>query len=170
MANEEHLAKLKEGVEAWNQWRDRVQSLDLSGVKLQGAELSHANFHRVDLSRSDLQFADLRCANLRRADLSDVKLIMVNLMDADLQEANLSRAPSKRWSRSRFPLSPRTSIFSVTGKGDSDAQVNEGTDHSLNSVNEPSPRQSGFTGAKRDRVGIRMDTVESGAGLLQVRR
>ena len=68
--------------------------------------------------------------------------------------------PHSRWSRSKFLLSPRTSRFSVTGKGDSDAQVNEGTDRSLDSGNEPSPRRSRFAGARRDRGGIRMDTVE----------
>jgi hypothetical protein len=45
MANPEHLAKLKEGVEAWNQWRWSNPSVkpDLIRAKLSGAGLSGAN-------------------------------------------------------------------------------------------------------------------------------
>ena len=46
MANEEHLAKLREGVEAWNEWRGKnpdlepdIQEAYLSNAQLQGADL-----------------------------------------------------------------------------------------------------------------------------------
>jgi hypothetical protein len=44
VANPEHLAKLKEGVEAWNQWRNSNPSIkpDLSESDLDGANLSEA--------------------------------------------------------------------------------------------------------------------------------
>ena len=39
MANPEHLAKLKEGVEVWNQWREenRGEVVDLREADLSGA-------------------------------------------------------------------------------------------------------------------------------------
>ena len=61
-----------------------------------------------------------------------------------------------------FPSLRERRIFSVTGKGDSDVTGNEGTSHSLDSAHEPSASRSRVPGAKRDRVRIRMDTVEGG--------
>jgi hypothetical protein len=45
MANEEHLAQLKQGVEAWNQWRavNHDIRVDLTGADLRGANLRIAN-------------------------------------------------------------------------------------------------------------------------------
>ena len=42
MANEEHLARLKQGVEAWNQWRNGNYGIkpDLTEADLRGANLS----------------------------------------------------------------------------------------------------------------------------------
>jgi hypothetical protein len=66
MANEEHLALLKQGVEAWNEWKANNPDIrpDLSfatgngitirGAKLSGVDLSRANLSRADLSRADL--------------------------------------------------------------------------------------------------------------------
>jgi len=64
MANEEHLAILKKGVEEWNTWRKENP------------------YVRPDLS----------AANLRMADLSGADLRGVHLIYADLSGANLSRA------------------------------------------------------------------------------
>ncbi len=56
MANEEHLKKLKEGVEAWNKWRKPnderpdLSGADLSGYDFTSLNLSHANLEGVDLS------------------------------------------------------------------------------------------------------------------------
>ena len=51
MANKEHLARLKQGVEAWNQWRDLNRDIipDIS---------------QVDLREAYLREVDLRGANL----------------------------------------------------------------------------------------------------------
>jgi hypothetical protein len=49
MANEEHLARLKQGVTVWNRWRDTnydIQS-DLRGADLAGADLSGTDFTRA---------------------------------------------------------------------------------------------------------------------------
>jgi hypothetical protein len=114
MANEEHLARLQQGVEAWNQWRvaNRNIQLDLSGANLSGANLSGANLMKADLDdavlreadltrvdlddavlrEADLTRADLTRADLTRADLGDADLSGVNLSGADLREAHLERA------------------------------------------------------------------------------
>jgi len=94
MANPEHLAKLKEGVEAWNPWRKEnweiapdLQNGLLGGARLQGVNLSQANLKGAFLAGANLQDAKLREANLKGADLAGG-----NLKDADLREANLKGA------------------------------------------------------------------------------
>jgi hypothetical protein len=86
MANENHLELLRQGVDAWNAWREKNSSVspDLASAPLQpyelsGANLQGANLHRADLSGTTLVGANL---NLSRADLSG----------GDLRGANLSRA------------------------------------------------------------------------------
>jgi uncharacterized protein YjbI with pentapeptide repeats len=82
MANDEHVALLKTGVKAWNEWRRENFDVkqDISYAHLGGADLSGAN-----LSRAYLYNADLRKADLRKADLSYARL-----GGADLSGANLS--------------------------------------------------------------------------------
>ncbi len=48
MANPEHLAKLKEGVEAWNKWRAENEGVrvDLSKAYLNGAKLTKADLDK----------------------------------------------------------------------------------------------------------------------------
>src|SRR5437763_1115612 len=57
MANQEHLNKLKEGVEVWNQWRKEhpdvrpdLSEADLSGADFSGAKVAWTTFGNVDLS------------------------------------------------------------------------------------------------------------------------
>jgi len=65
MANPEHVAKLKEGVEAWNKWRDASdETPDLSGIELNGDSLTHYNFALADFSGAQLfniNFEEARC-------------------------------------------------------------------------------------------------------------
>src|SRR5712691_5650373 len=89
MANQDHLDILKQGVEAWNQWREEhagiqpdLRRADLRGADLRGADLSYAELDNADLSR----------ANLSRANLSYSYPIAANLSSANLSEANLSEA------------------------------------------------------------------------------
>jgi uncharacterized protein YjbI with pentapeptide repeats len=94
MANEEHMEILKQGVEIWNQWRDRFRDLlpDLRDADLTGLELSGADLSRARLAKAHLLKAILRQTNLRSADLSSANLRRADLFSADLMEANLSSA------------------------------------------------------------------------------
>jgi len=121
MANPEHLSKIREGVKAWNNWRETNPDIlpDLSKANLSGAKLgspkdptkaklraakrldlalmgfgSHdgANLAGADLSGADLSRADLNNAVLSKADLTKAKLNSANLYWTYLREAKLSGA------------------------------------------------------------------------------
>jgi uncharacterized protein YjbI with pentapeptide repeats len=51
MANKEQLAILKQGMAAWNKWREENPDakIDLSGEELEGLDLSTANFRNADV-------------------------------------------------------------------------------------------------------------------------
>lgn len=89
MANEEHLAILKKGVEAWNQWR-----VDLPYVRpdLSRADLRMTNLGEADFSEANLSNANLRWTSLNGADLSFSDLSRADLSFSDLSRANLNMA------------------------------------------------------------------------------
>jgi uncharacterized protein YjbI with pentapeptide repeats len=94
MANEEHVAKLKKGVAAWNAWRKENPGIrpDLRSANLGGADLSKADLSKADLSKADLSKADLTGSDLTVADLIQANLIQANLTRAKLSSANLDGA------------------------------------------------------------------------------
>jgi uncharacterized protein YjbI with pentapeptide repeats len=94
MADKEHLKKLKQGVEAWNKWRDKYYEVvpDLRGVNLSNANLVAFNFHVTNLSGAILSKANLAMSILVHADLREAKLERALLQDADLQHAKLNQA------------------------------------------------------------------------------
>jgi hypothetical protein len=99
MANQEHLAKLKEGVAAWNEWREENPDTDpdLSDTNLSGADLGDATLFRADLrdaelSNTNLFGADLIAVNLSNADLRSVELSRASLQRAVLVDTNLENA------------------------------------------------------------------------------
>lgn len=114
MANEGHLEILKQGVEAWNEWREKDSKIrpDLSRTNIIGMNLIRANFinvnfieanfdWRANLSESNLVLSTLKRANLRgvylnSANLSRADLTMADLTGADLREANLSEATLRK--------------------------------------------------------------------------
>ena len=84
MPNPKHLAHLKRGVAAWNEWRAANTESDL--------DLREANLPRANLDGADLSGANLATANLRGAHLNGAILIEANLNGADLREADLGGA------------------------------------------------------------------------------
>lgn len=108
MANPEHLAILKQGVEVWNAWREANPDVvpDLSGaelsytdfsnaymqhVNLTGTVLHRASFHRTILSWAVLEGADLSHAGLPQAYLYQTNFRSANFNLAAVERAELNR-------------------------------------------------------------------------------
>jgi uncharacterized protein YjbI with pentapeptide repeats len=113
MANDEHVALLKQGVDVWNAWRERnpttrpdLANADLNevnlepdqkmadGVNLNEADLQEVNFSKANLYKASFYGADLRKANLSAAWLGNAVLIRANLSDANLRSTYLGGADS----------------------------------------------------------------------------
>jgi hypothetical protein len=94
MANPEHLKILKQGVEAWNKWRDKNHSIrpDLSEAGLANTILNSANLEKANLKEANLVGAELIETNFSRADLSNVNVGNALLWYAKLEKANLRGA------------------------------------------------------------------------------
>lgn len=102
MANEEHLAIIRKGTEAWNQWRidhpeiqphlrdARFKDVDLGCVNFCEADLSYTSF-----SNANLKSAYLSGAYLFNADLSNANLIRTFFSNANLKHAKLKGAKLK---------------------------------------------------------------------------
>ena len=96
MANQEQVDVLRQGVEVWNEWRERNPraSIDLKGQNLRGLDLSginlvNSNLNETDLSESRLEGAKLRNAELVKCQMQNAYLGFVDFSEADLSEANL---------------------------------------------------------------------------------
>jgi hypothetical protein len=89
--NPQHVAYLRQGVTAWNNWREqhRNEKPRLRGVNLSQKPLQGIDFRDADLYTASLWKANLEGADLRDADLSSVTLNGVILRNADLRGANL---------------------------------------------------------------------------------
>jgi hypothetical protein len=104
MANPEDLKLLKQGVKAWNKWREKNPDIvpDLHLADLSGANLSRADLHRADVINADLSYADLsgaklsgaglvfanfRSANVERANFTDSRMTGTVFADVDLSQA-----------------------------------------------------------------------------------
>jgi uncharacterized protein YjbI with pentapeptide repeats len=94
MANEEHRARLQEGVAAWNQWRATHREIrpDLSGADLHAEDLAGADLFRADFFQANLRGANLHEANLHAADLAGARLEGANLRTSVLVDANFESA------------------------------------------------------------------------------
>lgn len=108
MADPDHLKKLREGVDAWNAWREgnptikpdlsgpnlttRMISEDFFGVNLSGANLVGAVLTGALLIKADLSGANLSGAYLSAAILGSSGHRRTDLSDANLSGANLNGA------------------------------------------------------------------------------
>jgi TIR domain/Pentapeptide repeats (8 copies) len=99
MADPEHLAIIKQGVEVWNRWRaehpeiqPNLWQANLRGNSRTGPDLSEINFHNAQLAMANLSGAMLHHANLSNAVLSGANLIGANLRNATITNADLSEA------------------------------------------------------------------------------
>ncbi|MBE9068718.1 pentapeptide repeat-containing protein [Leptolyngbya cf. ectocarpi LEGE 11479] len=121
MANAEHLELIKQGVEVWNQWREKNPDIvpDLSQIKLDGVDLREANLHGAQLSAASLRGvilcgADLRGGRRYREELHRGKRISSKLFQAklgfteldiiDLRDNDLSKADLRRVNLSKAIL------------------------------------------------------------------
>ncbi|MEM9502980.1 MAG: TIR domain-containing protein [Cyanobacteria bacterium P01_E01_bin.43] len=88
MANEKQVALLRQGIEAWNRWREENpdEAIDLRDADLSGANLSGANLRDANLTGANLTGANLTGANLTGANLSDVLFIETVFVDVDLSQ------------------------------------------------------------------------------------
>jgi len=118
LANPDHLAKLKEGVEAWNNWRRENPGLrpdlrrldfagELRGTKLWGGPWDAVERvdlgaspgwykgekrEAIDFSNTDLGHSDLTGARLEKVDFRKARLWGTNLSETDLWGANIRKA------------------------------------------------------------------------------
>ncbi|HKQ03861.1 MAG TPA: toll/interleukin-1 receptor domain-containing protein [Blastocatellia bacterium] len=102
MANKEDIEILKQGVKAWNEWRENSarRRPNLNGANLRDADLSGVNFFITDLIGANLSdarlygvdftVADLSGANLSGAGIRDGKFLRTTLRDANFAIAIMS--------------------------------------------------------------------------------
>jgi uncharacterized protein YjbI with pentapeptide repeats len=83
MANPEHVAKLKEGRRAWNEWRKTSgEKPDLSGVELDGDSLDDYDLHSADFSGARLDSVSFQRANCGDASFERANLWGVTFLAA----------------------------------------------------------------------------------------
>jgi Pentapeptide repeats (8 copies) len=101
MPNDEHVALLKQGVFAWNEWRYENANIcpDLSAANLSAANLGWANLGGANLRGANLGGANLREANLSGANLREANLRGANLRGANLTGADLTGCRVYKWYR-----------------------------------------------------------------------
>jgi uncharacterized protein YjbI with pentapeptide repeats len=139
MTTEEQLSILKQGIDAWNQWRikNATEKVDLRGayladvnlargmlsefdfgdgnvvgVDFRGADLREVSFRRANLSEADFSGANLIGTNFSEANLTRASFIRANLSAADFRRANLSEAKLSEASLGSVRLA-RTAIIDV---------------------------------------------------------
>jgi len=88
MADPEQLALIRQGVAAWNGWREKNPRVE---ADLSGAYFTDANLRGVDLSR-----ANLTAGHFNAASLVDAHLYEANLFEADLSRTHLDGADFRK--------------------------------------------------------------------------
>src|SRR4028118_910637 len=109
MADEEHLAILKQGVKAWNAWREENPEIkpELNGANLSAVNLSGIDLNRAYLARAILEGADLSGANVSQVSFGEAKLREINLCQANLYGADFRYAVEVGFAVSRYSTTIR---------------------------------------------------------------
>jgi hypothetical protein len=89
MPDQQHLAKLRKGVNAWNEWRKEHPEIM---PDLRRAELHDTSLCQIDFRHTNLAGANFHNTNLSSANLSSARLWQTDLSEAKLRDANLYRA------------------------------------------------------------------------------
>lgn len=98
MAKPAHLEILRQGVNAWNKWRDNNPKLipDLQAADLREYDLVGIDFSKMNLLKTNLQGVNLRQSNLQDSDLTETNLQGANFDSANLRGAAFySRHPKR---------------------------------------------------------------------------
>jgi len=101
MANPEHLANLKEGVEAWNRWRAdnpdvvpdlekaEIEIVNLAGINFNKTALRWARFKPTDMTGADLRDADFGYAHVAGSKMDGANLTGAYFREAALMDTSL---------------------------------------------------------------------------------
>jgi hypothetical protein len=94
MANDDHIALPKKGVDAWNAWRHENYNIypDLSGANLRWAHLKWAHLDGANLSGANLEGANLQTSTVVETDLTDADLTGCRIYGISTWDLKLDRA------------------------------------------------------------------------------
>ena len=94
MADNNQIAILSQGVEAWNKWREENPdvSIDLKNAKLMHMNLENANLAKADLKNANLSFTNFKNANLVFSNLESAVFYFANFEGANFGAAHLENA------------------------------------------------------------------------------
>ena len=115
MADAAHVEVIRQGVEAWNDWRMKEPSIE--------PDLGCTDLERAFLSGAILNKANLRRADLIEADLSGAHLSWADLRGANLSRANLHQGTSAGRSSAGRTYTGRTSTMRILGEADLSAAM-----------------------------------------------
>jgi len=94
MADNNQIAILSQGVEAWNKWREENPDvlIDLKNAKLMHMNLENANLAKADLTEANLSFTNFKNANLVFSNLESAIFYFANFEGANFAAAHLKNA------------------------------------------------------------------------------